>query len=277
MPRIHPTAIVSRDAQLADDVEVGAYAILDGPVRLGAGTVVLPHSHVLGKTTVGDRCRIGPAAYVGTPPQHLTADPDAGSLVVGDDVVIRETATLHRSAKAGDGNGAVGATRVGDRVFVMGSAHVGHDSVVEPDAVLAHGIMLGGHVTVGSKAFIGGGAVIHQHVRVGRLSMIRGNEAVSQDVPPFAVLTWTGLKGYNAVGVRRSGMPKASAQAVRRAYGHYHDHRLVASAVAAIRGDGDLAAVPEVAELIAFLTTTKRGIVQSLRFLRHAAEGDDGE
>ncbi len=270
MPRIHPTALVSADAQLADDVEVGAYAILDGPVRVGAGTVVLPHTHVLGKTTVGRNCRLGPAAYVGTPPQHLKADADAGSLVVGDDVVIRETATLHRAATAGDDH----ATRVGDRVFVMGSAHVGHDSVVEADAVLAHGIMLGGHVTVGAKAFIGGGAVIHQHCRVGRLSMIRGNEAVSADVPPFAVLTWTGLKGYNAVGVRRSGMPRASAQAIRSAYGCFHRHRLMAAAAAEIRAQG-LADVPEVAELLAFLATTKRGIVQSLRFLRHTAEGDD--
>ncbi len=273
MAHIHPTAIVSADVQLADDVQVGPYAVLDGPVRIGPGSVVLGHSHVLGKTTIGARCRIGPAAYVGTPPQHLTADPDAGSLVVGDDVVIRETATLHRSIKPGDDH----ATRVGDRVFVMGSAHVGHDSVVDADVVLAHGIMLGGHVTVGSKAFIGGGAVIHQHCRVGRLAMIHGNEAVSQDVPPFSVLIWTGLKGYNAVGVRRSGMPRASAQAVRHAYGCFHRHRLLAAAVAEMRESG-LTDAPEVAELVAFLTRTKRGIVQSLRFLRHTAESaDDGD
>ncbi len=231
MPRIHPTAIVSADVQLADDVQVGPYAILDGPVRIGPGSVVLAHSHVLGRTTVGARCRIGPAAYVGTPPQHLTADPDAGSLVVGDDVIIRETATLHRSSKPGDDH----ATRVGDRVFVMASAHVGHDAVVADDAVLAHGIMLGGHVTVGAKAFIGGGAAIHQHCRVGRLAMIHGNEGVTADVPPFAVLVWTGLKGYNAVGVRRSGMPRASSQAVRSAYRCFHRHRLVAAAVAEMR------------------------------------------
>ncbi len=270
MPRIHPTAIVSPGVELAEDVEIGAYAIVDGPVKIGAGTVVLPHSHVLGRTTVGRNCKVGPAAYVGTPPQHLKADPNAGSLVIGDDVVIRETATLHRAATPGDDH----ATRVGDRVFVMACAHVGHDSVVDHDAILAHGIMLGGHVLVGERAFIGGGAVIHQHCRVGRLSMIRGNEAVSQDVPPFATLTWTALKGYNAIGVRRSGMPRASAQAIRDAYRCIHNHRLMAAAVEEIRSLG-IADVPEVAELIAFINTTKRGIVQSVRFLRHAAENDD--
>ena len=106
--------------------------------------------------------------------------------------------------------------------------------------------------------------------------MIRGNEAVSQDVPPFSVLTWTGLKGYNAIGVRRSGMPRASSQAVRDAYGCFHRHRLVATAVVEMR-DAGLAEVPEVAELIAFLTSTKRGIVQSLRFLRHTGDGGDDD
>ena len=272
MPRIHPTAIVSVAADLSDDVEVGPYAIIDGPVRIGAGTVVLAHSHVLGRTTVGRACRIGPAAYVGTPPQHLKADRDAGSLVVGDGVTIRETATLHRAATPGDDH----ATRVGDRCFVMAAAHVGHDSVVAADVVLAHGCMLGGHVTVGAAAFLGGGSAFHQYCRVGRLAMIRGNEAVTQDVPPFAAAMHGGMKGYNAVGCRRSGMPRASVQAVRSAYGCIHRHRLMASAADEIRAEG-LADVPEVAELLAFIATTKRGLVQSLRFIRHAAEGDDGE
>ena len=267
MPRIHPTAIVCPRAQLSDDVEVGPYAILDGPVRIGPGTVVLSHSHVLGRTTVGKGCRLGPAAYVGTPPQHLKADPDAGSLVVGDDVIVRETATLHRAATPGDDH----ATRVGDRVFVMACGHVGHDSVVEADAVLAHGIMLGGHCLVGAKAFIGGGAVVHQYCRVGRLAIVRGNEALSQDVPPFAAALYGGLKGYNAVGCKRSGMSRAANHAVRSAYRILMQTRLAATAVADIRAAG-LADVPEVAEVLAFIATTKRGIVPSIRFA-HATAG----
>ena len=273
MPSIHPTAIVSSEAELADDVSVGAYAILDGPVRIGAGTVVLPHSHVLGRTTVGQRCRIGPAAYVGTPPQHAKADPDAGSLVVGDDVLIRETATLHRSARAGDED----ATRVGDRVFVMAAAHVGHDSVVDADAVLAHGVMLGGHCHIGSKAFIGGGAAVHQFCRVGRLAMVRGNEAVTHDVPPFAAALYDGLKGYNAVGCRRAGLSRAAQSGIRAAFAILLSHRLTSQAVACIRREG-LDAVAEVAELLAFIATAKRGIQPGLRFSRAqatAAAGDD--
>ena len=36
MPRIHPTAIVDPGARLDDDVEVGAYSIVESDVAIGA-------------------------------------------------------------------------------------------------------------------------------------------------------------------------------------------------------------------------------------------------
>ena len=273
MRRIHPTAIVSPTADLAEDVEVGPYAIIDGPVRIGAGTTVLPHTHVQGRTTVGRGCRLGPGAYVGLPPQHLKADPDAGSLVIGDGVVVRETATVHRAATPGDAH----ATRVSDRCFIMGGAHVAHDCVLDADVVLAQGVLLGGHVTVGERAFLGGGCVIHQFCRVGRLAIVSGNEALSQDVPPFAAARYGGLKGYNAVGCRRSGMSRAALHAVRSAYSCLRKARVMSTAVADVQRAG-LADVPEVAELLAFIAATKRGIVPAVHFARQAAgDNEDGE
>jgi UDP-N-acetylglucosamine acyltransferase len=269
MPTIHPTAI----AELADDVEVGPYAIIDGPVKIGHGTTVLAHTHVQGRTTVGPGCQLGPGAYVGLPPQHLKADPNAGSLVIGDGVVIRETATVHRAATAGDDH----ATRVGDRCFIMGAAHVAHDCVIAADVVLSQGVMLGGHVTVGGGAFLGGGCVVHQFCRIGRLVIVSGNEALSQDVPPFAAARYGGLKGYNAVGCRRSGMSRAALHAVRSAYSCIRKTRLMANAIDDIRRAG-LADVPEVAELMAFIAATERGILPAVHFAHHSgADNEDGE
>jgi UDP-N-acetylglucosamine acyltransferase len=273
MARIHPTAVVSADAQLGEDVDVGPYAIIDGPVRLGAGTVVLAHSQILGKTTVGRNGRIGPAAYVGMSPQHIGADPDAGSLIVGDDVHIRETASLHRASTAGDDH----ATRIGDRAFIMAAVHVGHDSVVGAEVVLAHGMMLGGHCRIGPRAFLGGGSAVHQFCRVGRLAMVRGNEAITQDVPPFAAALYGGLKGYNAVGCKRAGLSRAAIHALRSAYRLLLGRRVMGLAIDDIRREG-LADVPEVAEVVAFVLSAKRGIVPSLRFARaRGGGGEDGE
>ena len=40
MPRIHPAAIVSPRAEIADDAEIGPFCIVADRVRIGAGTVL---------------------------------------------------------------------------------------------------------------------------------------------------------------------------------------------------------------------------------------------
>jgi UDP-N-acetylglucosamine acyltransferase len=268
MPEIHPTAIVDSRAELAGDVRVGPYVVIEGRVTIGPGTRVMAHTVIHGATKIGARCRIGPAAYVGLDPQHLGYDGGETWLVVGDDVIIRENASVHRSFKPGEEN----ATRVGNKCFLMGSSHVGHDSQVADNVVLAQDVALGGHVTVGERAFLGGGAVFHQFVRIGRLAIVRGNEGISQDIPPFAAAAWHGLKGYNAIGCRRSGMSRESIHAIRDAYHCLHTHRTAAAGLAAIRALNSSA--PEVNELIEFISSTKRGIPMSVRFL-HPAGADE--
>jgi UDP-N-acetylglucosamine acyltransferase len=268
---VHSTAIIDKRAELARDVHIGPYCVIEGRVEIGAGTVVQAHSILRGHTRIGARCRIGPAAYVGLDGQHLKFDPFKGdtSLMIGDDTIIRETATLHRSITPGIEH----ATRVGDRCFIMANAHVGHDAQVGDDVIMANAVLLGGHVTIGDRAFLGGGSEFHQFVRVGRLAIVRGGETVTRDVPPFAAAIYGGLKGYNAVGCRRAALSRQAISAIREAYQCLHTHRsrpAVLDAIKALKIDA-----PEVRELVEFLQTTKRGIMPSVHFLDRTAEEED--
>jgi UDP-N-acetylglucosamine acyltransferase len=257
---IHPTAIIDPAAKLADDVTVGAYSIIKGDVEIGAGSIVHEHTVLAGSTIIGKNCTIGPAAYVGMDPQHLRFMADANAptyLVIGDNVIIRESARIHRSTKPGVEN----ATRIGDNCFIMGSAHIGHDCVVDPDVTMADGSMLGGHVTIGAKAFLGGGVAIHQFVRVGRLAIISGNEAFSNDIPPFAAARYRRLKGYNAIGCKRVGMDRYTLTAIRAFYQRLRHHRVMSTALSAIRAE--VPQTPEVIELVRFIESSRRGIVPS--------------
>jgi len=257
MATIHPTALVDPAAQLGEGVVVGAYSIIKGPVRIGPGTVIHEHSNVQGPSVIGRECQIGPAAYVGLPPQHMKADPNVGKLIVGDFVTIRETATVHRSITPGDDH----ATRLGNHCYIMGSVHIAHDCVLGDYAIAANGVLLGGHIQIGERAFLGGGCALHQFVRVGRLAIIAGNETSTHDIPPFAALRYGALKAYNAIGCKRAGMDRKTIQAIRAAYLCLHTHRLVPAAVEAMRQmKSD---VPEVHELIDFITSSQRGIVPS--------------
>ena len=257
---VHPTAIIDPRVRLAPGVRVGAYAVIRGDVAIGAGTIVHELTVITGSTVIGSNCRIGPAACVGTDPQHLKFVDDASNptyLVIGDDVVVREGARIHRAFKPGIAN----ATRIGNNCFIMGSAHVGHDCVLEPEVVMADGSMLGGHVHVGSRAFLGGGCAMHQFIRVGRLAIISGNEAFSNDIPPFAAARYDRLKGYNAIGCKRAGMDRATVTAIRACYQRLGRHRVMSSALNAIRAE--VPQLPEVVELVRFIETSRRGIVPS--------------
>jgi len=257
MSRIHPTAIVDPAAEIDPSVTIGAYSIIKGPVKIGADTIIHEHTHLHGMTTIGKKCEIGPTTFVGLRPQHLRADPDIGSLVIGDRTVLRELVSVHRSTHAGEDH----ATRIGNDCFFMAGCHVGHDSVVEDGVVIVNHALIAGHCHIGAKAFIGGGCGVHQFCRVGRLAIVGGAEAVAQEVPPFGAFRQMGLRGYNAVGCRRAGMSRESIAQIRKAYTIIHELRSMPKVLAAI--EALTPRVAEVDELLLFLRTSKRGIARS--------------
>jgi UDP-N-acetylglucosamine acyltransferase len=260
---IHPTAIVDRRADLADGVEIGPYAVIEGRVVIGPRTVVGAYTLIKGHAVIGAGCKLGPGAFVGLDPQHRGYAGQETSVEIGEGCIIREGASVHRAYEAGH------ATRVGPRCMLMGQSHVGHDSVVGADVTLANCVMLGGHCQVGDGVFLGGGCGIHQYVRIGRLAIVCGNEAVTRDIPPFAAVRYGGLKGYNAIGCKRAGIPRASIHAIRGAFRALHSHRTTPAALEAIAGEwGD---VPEVRELLEFARAKGRGLQPSYRFVKAGA------
>lgn len=208
MPRIHPTAIVDPRAELADDVQIDAYAIIEGRVIIGAGSRIFSHSVLRGHTILGAKCQVGPAAYVGLDPQHLKFDGSETSLIVGDETVIREGVSLHRAFKPGEEH----ATRVGQRCFLMAFSHVGHDCRVGDDVVLAHGSMLGGHAIVGDRVFLGvaPGSINSCALAGWRSSRAtKGSRAMCPRFPPCATIA-SKPTTRSAVAVRASRKPRST-------------------------------------------------------------------
>lgn len=172
---------------------------------------------------------------------------------------MREFATVHRSTQTGLEN----ATRVGRGSLLMVGSHVAHDCRLGENVTLANAVQLGGHVTVGDRAFIGGGTVIHQFVRIGRLAMIAGGEALAKEVLPFGAVFHGVHKGYNAVGCRRAGLDPKTIHALRGAFRNIHSHRSAAHAAREFRTGDFSELIPEVRELIDFIETSRRGIQPS--------------
>lgn len=213
MPQIHPSAIVSPEAVIADDVTIGPFTVIEGPVKLGAGVKVAGHVCITGDTEIGEGCDIGWGAVVGADPQDLSFDRSTRSGVrLGPFNALREYVTIHRGSK----NGAY--TTMGERNFLMAGVHLAHDVTMGNHNVLANNVLIGGHVRIGNRVFLGGGAGFHQFIHVGDFAMVQGNSAVSQDVPPYCICHGQNqLAGLNAVGMRRAGFDAGTRSEIKAA------------------------------------------------------------
>lgn len=208
---IHPTAIIGERCEIDGSARIGAYAIIESDVKIGAGTEIYPHAYIAQGTSIGQRCAVHPFAVVGHHPQDLKWSRQPSYTVIGDDCVIREGAQVHRGTAPGS------TTRLGNRVYLMATAHVGHNCTIGDDVIIANAGLLSGHVTVGERAFISGCAVVHQFVRIGALAMIGGGVRVPMDVPPFLMAAPLGIVGPNVVGLRRAGYSDEERREIRNA------------------------------------------------------------
>lgn len=213
---IHPTALIDAKAELHETVKVGPYTVIDAEVEVGEGTSIGPHVHLAGRTTVGKNNIIHTGAVIGEAPQDMKYKGDPTGLRIGENNIIREHVTLHRS------NSQEEDTIIGSGNFFMAHSHVGHNAQVGNENVFANGVLVGGHAEIEDKVFLSGNCAIHQFVRIGTLAMMQGNAAVSQDLPPYTMgFGVNKLCGLNVVGLRRAGFTAEQRQEL-----HYHYKRI---------------------------------------------------
>ncbi|HEY0683604.1 MAG TPA: acyl-ACP--UDP-N-acetylglucosamine O-acyltransferase [Steroidobacter sp.] len=212
---IHPTALIDPSAQLAPDVEVGAYTVIGANVVIGAGTWIGPHVVVDGPTTIGRENKIFQFASIGAAPQDLKYNNEPTRLEVGDRNTFRENTTINRGTTKDQLVTKIGS----DNLFMTGS-HVGHDCVIGSHCVLANYATLGGHVIIGDWVHMGGFAGIHQFCQVGAHAFIANNTAVTRDVPPFVMAVGRPAEPHsvNSEGLKRRGYSAEQIRNIRDAY-----------------------------------------------------------
>lgn len=252
MNKIHPTAIVDKRAQLADDVEVGPYSIIGPDVKIGPGTVVGSHCVIEGWTTIGRDCGIFTGAVIGGVTQDKKFKGERSFVDIGDDNNIREYVTINR------GTSKDSVTKIGNGNLIMAYSHIAHDCIIENNVVIANCGTLAGYVTVEDGAILGGLAAVHQFVHIGTLSIIGGCSKVVKHIPPYATADGhpTKIYGLNLTGLRRAGIPQESRLILKNAFkilinsGFSVTHALKEIETA-------LPQIKEIKRLVQFLTTVK--------------------
>jgi UDP-N-acetylglucosamine acyltransferase len=212
---IDSRAVVSPQAEVAADVEIGPFSIIGPNVVIGAGTWIGPHVVINGPTRIGIGNKIFQFASLGDEPQDKKYKGEPTRLEIGDRNVIRESVTINRGTIHDKG-----VTHIGNDNLFMAYSHVAHDCHLGDQIVMANCATLGGHVEIGDWVTMGGLSAVHQHTKVGAHSFIAHNAAVTRDVPPYVLAVGRPAVPHsvNAVGLQRRGFTAEQILNIRRAY-----------------------------------------------------------
>jgi len=266
MSRIHPTALVDSAAELAEGVSVGPFSVIGAGVHIGSGSTVGSHCTIHGPTRIGtDNC-IHDHAALGCAPQDMKYRSEPTELHIGDRNTIFQFCTFSRGT-AQDG----GVTRVGNDNWIMAYVHLAHDVQLGSHTVLANNATLAGHVHVGDWVIIGGLTGVHQFCKIGSHAMTGFQSHVSQDVPPFMMVSGNplGMHGVNAEGLRRRGFTRERIAQIKQMHKLLYREGLTLAnateAIAALQGQqagSEADADADVQCLLDFIAASKRGIAR---------------
>jgi UDP-N-acetylglucosamine acyltransferase len=255
---IHPTAIISPQAQPGRAVSIGAYSVIGDDVVIHDEVKIAAHVVIVGPCEIGAGTQIFPFASLGQPPQDLKFSGERTRLVIGERNVIREYVTMNRGTAGGGG-----ITRIGSDNLFMAQAHIAHDCQVGSHNIFANAATLAGHVEVGNYATVGAYSGIHQYCRAGDHAFIGGYSVVVKDALPFARSVGNHAKcyGVNSLGLRRRHLSNETIRHIQQAF-----HLLLTSklnttqALEKIRAE--IIGIPEVDYLVQFIESSQRGVTK---------------
>jgi UDP-N-acetylglucosamine acyltransferase len=255
---IHSTAIVDSKAQLANDVEIGAYSIVGPDVKIDSGTRVGPHVVINGHTTIGKNNQIFQFSSLGEVPQDKKYKNEPTQLEIGDNNTIREFCTFNRGTAQDKGT-----TKIGDNNWIMAYVHIAHDCHVRNNTIMANNSSLAGHVDVYDHAILGGFTLVHQFCKVGEHVITAVGSVVFKDIPPYVTAAGYDAQphGINAEGLKRRGFSADSITNIKRAYKTLYRQSLTLEEAKLALSEQVLSA-PELQILIDFLSISTRGIVR---------------
>jgi len=189
VPGIHPTAVVDKEAEIAESATIGAYAVI-GKSTIGQGTVVSSFVRIYDNVTIGKECFIKEGAVIGGAGFGFERDengnrfrfPQIGGVKIGDHVDIGGNTCIDR--------GALSDTILEDYAKVDNLCHIAHNAHIGKNAVVVACAEVSGSCKVGENTWVGPNACIRDQRNVGSNTMIGMGSVVVKHVGDNEV--WAG-------------------------------------------------------------------------------------
>jgi UDP-3-O-[3-hydroxymyristoyl] glucosamine N-acyltransferase len=143
-----------------------------------------PKAYVFPDCVIGENCRIGPYAVVGSlgvwanreEDGSLTRREAKGKVVIKDEVDIGTLTCIHR--------GFDSDTVIGEGTFIGPQCNIGHDVKIGKNCIILNQSLLSGYVEVGDNARINIKSVVTQKIKIGSNAVVGMGSLVLNDVPP---------------------------------------------------------------------------------------------
>ncbi len=215
---IHNLAVVHESAKIADNTIIGPFCVVGKNVEIGAGTELKSHVMIGNNAIIGKNNRIFQYASIGDDPIDYTFKKgDFSQVIIGNNNIIRECATIHGGTAK-----EIGITSIGNNNLIMCYVHIGHDCKLANNICLVNGVGLAGHVHIENFAYLSANVGVHQFCIVAEQSFIAHAALVAKDVPPYLMVTSTvgGATpcGINTEGLKRRGFTPKQIKKIKEVY-----------------------------------------------------------
>jgi len=254
---IHNTSIISKNANINNDVSIGPYCIVDDNVEIDSGNELISHIHISGNTKIGKNNKFFPFSTIGSVPQDKKYLGENSKLIIGNNNIFREHITINPGTSSG---GMI--TEIKNDCLIMIGSHIAHDCYLSSGVILVNNATLGGHVTIGKHAIIGGNSGIHQFVNIGCYAMVGGMSGVETNIIPYGLYTGirSNLRGLNLVGLKRKIDDSKKVQKINYFFKKIFDKNDIIENNILNLSD-DYKDIDEVVEIVSFIRSNlKRGI-----------------
>ena len=206
-PFVHPSAVIDPTARVAKRVAIGACVVIGrnafigddvrifpnvtiyDHVTIGRGSVIHSGVAIRERTVIGERVVIHNNSVIGCDgfgyakdeEKHWLKIPQAGRVVIEDDVEIGAATTIDRAS--------VGESRIGRGTKLDNLVQVGHSCTIGEDTLLCAQVGLAGSSHIGSRVILAGQAGVAGHLTIGDDVVITAKSATSHDIPAGKVIS----------------------------------------------------------------------------------------
>lgn len=179
---IHPSAVVSEEAKIGRNVQIGAHSVIGPDVEIGDNTRILNNVVLNGPMTIGKFCVIKDGAVIGSEGWGFSFDdegipfhsPQLGSILIEDNVWVGSNSTIERSM-ADD-------TVIAENAKIDDLVHVGGGCRIGPLTMLTAGVVISQNVVVGEAVHISPQAVVRENLCLADRTIVGQGAVVLKDL-----------------------------------------------------------------------------------------------